>query len=304
MLIGNRRPTMHSGLPSERAASADLIARCVAPMVDLILKFLAIQSMTAECEKLFSSAGRLLDESRSRLGITTVAISRNLRSWSGAGMIRGIDPIFLPITEVERRASKQLGTRERAREPRGSCDRHILPINLARWASAKALGVISEAAGHMALKKDFEKGEWITALERVGCDRVALPPLVILKGADVQSRWFPGQNRHLWDEWHSKHRLEGGPVIPRPWVGSKTSLFLIYGLATATNGLSWSVVAMNRIRTMTFCGCLSNRVWLVFYESHCSHVGQVLDVGVFELLKRRLMGLLRECPNGPWTKAY
>ncbi|KAK8096427.1 uncharacterized protein PG998_014295 [Apiospora kogelbergensis] len=47
--------------------------------------------------------------------------------------------------------------------------------------------VISEATSHVALKKDVEKGEWITALECVGCDGVALPPLVIFKGADVQS---------------------------------------------------------------------------------------------------------------------
>lgn len=69
--------------------------------------------------------------------------------------------------------------------------------------------VVAEATSHLALKKDVEKGEWITALECVGCDGVALPPLVIFKGADVQSQWFPDQNRHLWDDWRFRASPRG-----------------------------------------------------------------------------------------------
>ncbi|KAK8076081.1 hypothetical protein PG994_003353 [Apiospora phragmitis] len=55
----------------------------------------------------------------------------------------------------------------------------------------------------------------------------------------------------------SERHLEGGPVMPQPWIGSKTSLSLIYGLAMATNGSSWSVMAINRIRTIIFYGSIS-----------------------------------------------
>ena len=72
--------------------------------------------MSAECERLFSSAGRLLDDSRSSLDITIVAISMTLRSWYRAGIIRDVDPIFLSITEeVERRGLEAAGYEE-ARE--------------------------------------------------------------------------------------------------------------------------------------------------------------------------------------------
>ncbi|KAK8073370.1 transposase [Apiospora phragmitis] len=77
--------------------------------------------------------------------------------------------------------------------------------------------VISEATSHIALKKDVEKGEWITALECVSCDGVALPPLVIFKGVDVQSQWFPDQNRHLWDDWRFKASARG-------WTSNTTAL--------------------------------------------------------------------------------
>ncbi|KAK6857597.1 hypothetical protein PG995_006424 [Apiospora arundinis] len=150
----------------------------------------------------------------------------------------------------------------------------------------------------MALKKDVEKGECITALECVGCDGVALPPLVIFKGADVQSQWFPDQNRHLWEDWRFKASARGwtsnpkaldwvqGIFIPHIWSrhGNKCVVLVCDGHESHTNDdFLWL--------------CLSNKIWLVFYEPHCSHVVQVLDVGVFGLLKRRPRTRLRECPN-------
>ncbi|KAK5636811.1 hypothetical protein RRF57_012523 [Xylaria bambusicola] len=61
--------------------------------------------------------------------------------------------------------------------------------------------MIAEATGHIVLKKDVEKGQWITTLECVSCDGVALSPLIIFKGVDVQSQWFSNQNRGLWEDW-------------------------------------------------------------------------------------------------------
>ncbi|KAK8095253.1 transposase [Apiospora kogelbergensis] len=158
--------------------------------------------------------------------------------------------------------------------------------------------VISEATSHMALKKDVEKGEWITALECVSCDGVALPPLVIFKGADVQSQWFPNQNRHLWDDWRFK-------VSARGWTSNATALNWIEDIfiphIRSLHGNKWVVLVCDGHESHTnddlLWLCLSNKIWLVFYEPHCSHVVQVLDVGVFGLLKRRLRRLLRECPN-------
>ncbi|KAK8036735.1 hypothetical protein PG994_015232 [Apiospora phragmitis] len=82
----------------------------------MALDFLTIQSMSAEYERLFSSAGRLLDDSRSSLGITIVAFSMTLRSWYRAGIIRDIDPIFLSITEEVQRRGLEAAGYEEARE--------------------------------------------------------------------------------------------------------------------------------------------------------------------------------------------
>jgi len=158
--------------------------------------------------------------------------------------------------------------------------------------------VVAEATSHLALKKDVEKGEWITALECVGCDGVALPPLVIFKGADVQSQWFSVQDGHLWDDWRFR-------ASPRGWTSNPTALDWIQDIfiphIRSRHGNKWVVLVCDGHESHTnddfLWLCLSNKIWLVFYEPHCSHIVQVLDVGVFGLLKRRLRIVLRECPN-------
>ena len=79
----------------------------------MALDFLTIQSMSAECERLFSAAGHLLDASRSRLDIRLVDLSMRLRSWYRAGIIENIDPMFLSITEeAEQRELAMLSMEE------------------------------------------------------------------------------------------------------------------------------------------------------------------------------------------------
>ena len=158
--------------------------------------------------------------------------------------------------------------------------------------------VISEAANHVALKKDIERGEWITALECVGYNGVALPPLVIFKGADVQSQWFPDVNRGLFEDWRFK-------CSPKGWTSNPTALDWIKDIfiphVRACHGNRWVVLICDGHDSHTnddfLWLCLSNKVWLVFYEPHCSHVVQVLDVGVFGLLKRKLKVFVRDGPN-------
>jgi hypothetical protein len=158
--------------------------------------------------------------------------------------------------------------------------------------------VVAEASNHVALKKDVEKGEWITALECVSGDGVALPPLLIFKGADVQSQWFPDRNRDLWEDWRFWTSLKGwtSNTIALNWI---EHMFIPH--IRARHGNRWVVLICDGHESHTnddfLWLCLVNKIWLVFYEPHCSHVVQVLDVGVFGLLKRRLRIVLRECPN-------
>ncbi|KAM5529009.1 hAT family dimerization domain protein [Fusarium oxysporum f. sp. phaseoli] len=54
----------------------------------MALVFLTIQPMSAECERLFSAAGRMVTPLRSRLEAQVIGTCQVLRSWLRAGIIR------------------------------------------------------------------------------------------------------------------------------------------------------------------------------------------------------------------------
>ncbi|KAK8092683.1 restless-like transposase [Apiospora kogelbergensis] len=64
----------------------------------MALDFLTVQSMSAECERLFSGAGRMVTPCRNRLDARTISMSQVLRSWLAAGLIEELDPLFVPAT--------------------------------------------------------------------------------------------------------------------------------------------------------------------------------------------------------------
>ena len=180
-------------------------------------------------------------------------------------------------------------------------------ISLDRWYNADEMGVgqgvgdnhwvICEVLTRLALKKDIEKGQWITVMECISADGQALPPLLIFKGKDVQQQWFPRRNLGLWDDWWFK-------ASPKGWTNNEIAIEWLEGVfiphIRRRHGNIWVVLVCDGHESHTndlfLATCMLNKVWLVFYEPHCSHVVQPLDVGVFSLLKRRLRKYLRESP--------
>ncbi|KAL9572117.1 hypothetical protein ACKAV7_003834 [Fusarium commune] len=65
----------------------------------MALDFLTIQPMSAECERLFSAAGRMVTPLRSRLEAQVIGTCQVLRSWLRAGIIRDLDPFFVSVAE-------------------------------------------------------------------------------------------------------------------------------------------------------------------------------------------------------------
>ena len=66
----------------------------------MALDLVTIQAMSAECERLFSAAGNLLDHSRSSLDIKLVGMCMALRSWLRAGILKdAVDPMLLSMSE-------------------------------------------------------------------------------------------------------------------------------------------------------------------------------------------------------------
>jgi hypothetical protein len=61
----------------------------------MALDFMTIQAMSAECERLFSAAGRMVTPLRNQLEASTIAICQVLRSWLQAGIVDEVDPILL-----------------------------------------------------------------------------------------------------------------------------------------------------------------------------------------------------------------
>ncbi len=158
--------------------------------------------------------------------------------------------------------------------------------------------VICEATTHLALKKAVEKGEWITCLECVSGAGVALPPLIIFKGVDIQAQWYPDVNRGLYEDWRFR-------CSPKGWTSNEIALDWIKEVfiphIRTSFGNIWVVLVCDGYESHTnndfLWLCLSNKIWLVFYEPHCSHVVQVLDVGVFGSLKKKLKKEINESLN-------
>ncbi|RKK06426.1 hypothetical protein BFJ65_g4629 [Fusarium oxysporum f. sp. cepae] len=60
----------------------------------MALDFLTIQPMSAECERLFSAAGKMVSGLRTNLDAEIIAICQILRSWYRAGLIKDLDPLL------------------------------------------------------------------------------------------------------------------------------------------------------------------------------------------------------------------
>jgi hypothetical protein len=67
----------------------------------MALDLLSVQAISAEYERLFFAAGRLLSLMRSNLDIQLVGIILTLRSWHRAGIMKDIDPAILSLAEKE-----------------------------------------------------------------------------------------------------------------------------------------------------------------------------------------------------------
>ncbi|KAF1732560.1 putative AC transposase [Beauveria bassiana] len=67
----------------------------------MALNFLTIQAMSAECERLFSAAGRMVTPLRSRLDADMIGMRQVLRSWLRAGVIDDLDVLLVPVDQCD-----------------------------------------------------------------------------------------------------------------------------------------------------------------------------------------------------------
>jgi hypothetical protein len=62
----------------------------------MLLDFLTIQPISAECERLLAAAGRMVTPLRSRLDADIIGMCQVLRSWPRAGVINDLDVLLFP----------------------------------------------------------------------------------------------------------------------------------------------------------------------------------------------------------------
>lgn len=86
----------------------------------MALDFLTIPPMSAECERLFSAAGRMVTPLRSRLDAQVIGTCQVLRSWLRAGIIRDLDPFFVSAAEEQDNLKMA----------------HMTDVELQEWATA------------------------------------------------------------------------------------------------------------------------------------------------------------------------
>lgn len=128
------------------------------------------------------------------------------------------------------------------------------------------------------------KQEWITAIECIDAAGGALPPMVIFKAQNTNSRWIPQDAPANWrfstssSGWTSNsHGFEWLRTVFEPESrqksGEKPRLLIADGHA--------SHITANMIAL-----CIENNIDLLILPPHCSHLLQPLDVGVFGPLKK------------------
>ncbi|KAF4621713.1 hypothetical protein G7Y89_g14491 [Cudoniella acicularis] len=126
--------------------------------------------------------------------------------------------------------------------------------------------------------------EWITVLECINADGGALSPMIIFKAKNTNTGWIPQDTPSNWhfstcnSGWTSNsHGFEWLRKVFEPESGKKSGhqprLLIMDGHSSHITG---DMIAL----------CMENDIDLLILPSHCSHLLQPLDVGVYGPLKR------------------
>jgi hypothetical protein len=143
--------------------------------------------------------------------------------------------------------------------------------------------VIGRASTKRSYKKTPENREWVTILEACSATGDIIAPLVLFKGKNLQSSWFPTETPSNWRFDSTENAFTSNAIgfkwlmevfLPETACGPQTRLLLC-----DNHGSHITVDFMYQ--------CFVNNVQMVYLPPHSSHVLQPLDVGVFSVLKRR-----------------
>jgi len=133
--------------------------------------------------------------------------------------------------------------------------------------------------------------EWVSILEAISAGGQSIRPLVVFKGQNLQSSWFPEVDV---PDWHYTTSENG-------WTSNKTGLEWLRNVFIPESQRNSS-----RTRLLVIDGhgghvnidfmweCRQNNIQLCFLPPHTSHILQPLDLGCFGPEKRRYREEIRK----------
>lgn len=128
------------------------------------------------------------------------------------------------------------------------------------------------------------KQEWVTDIESISAAGESLPPLLIFKGKNMNTRWISDQTPNSWyfatsqNGWTSNN-------LGLHWL---RTIFdpLTYEKAGGRRRLLIADGHGSHIQADFIAHCIEHDIDLLIMPPHCSHILQPLDVGVFAAFKR------------------
>jgi hypothetical protein len=128
------------------------------------------------------------------------------------------------------------------------------------------------------------KQEWVTDIECINAVGEALPPLLIFKGAYMNTRWLNERSPEGWFFATSKNGWTSN-TLGLAWLQTVFEP-LTREKAAGRRRLLIADGHGSHIQADFIAYCMQNDIDLLIMPAHCSHVLQPLDVGVFSAFKR------------------
>jgi hypothetical protein len=142
--------------------------------------------------------------------------------------------------------------------------------------------VIGKADTKRSYTKTPENREWVTVVEACSATGAIIDPLVLFKGKELQSSWFPANTPSNW-QFRCTENAFTSNSIGLAWL---TEIFLPQTACGAQTRLLLCDNHGSHITVEFMYQCFLNNVQLVYMPPHSSHILQPLDIGVFSALKR------------------
>lgn len=136
---------------------------------------------------------------------------------------------------------------------------------------------------------------WVTIIEACSAEGQYIAPLVLFKGKELQSSWFP-ENIPSDRYFQCTENAFTSNQVGLNWLQQ------VFLPQTENDGGTQLLLCDNHGSHITvpfMFNCYTHGVQLLFMPSHSWHILQPLDVGVFLILKREY----RKCQELPTTKA-